>query len=285
MVETPAPHDDLASCNLPGAWADQSAWTVLDTDFQDGAHFLNTWLAWQRDPLRPRMLHYVGIAPVAPALSSILTAQTNRNQRQEWRSLAARCKVVGPGFHRLILEAGQVSLTLCIGDVQAQLGEHVFQADTVFAGIPKDKWGAQLLARRCKRGTRFYMQATTPTPDEATARTQLHTQMQAAGFQLDGSAPGHSVLAGSFNPSWEISTGRTANRHTVLHPARCAIVGAGIVGASVAHALALRGWDVTVFDTALTPAGGASGLPVGLAVPHVSADDNQIGRASWRERV
>lgn len=253
---------------------------MLDTDFQDGARFLNTWLAWQRDPLRPRMLHYVGIAPMAPALSSILTAQTNRNQTQEWQALAARCKHVGPGFHRLILEAGQVSLTLCIGDVQAQLGEHVFQADTVFASIPKDKWGAQLLARRCKRGTRFYMQATTSEPDEAAARTQLHTQMQAAGFQLDGSAPGHSVLAGSFNPSWEIPTGRTANRHTVLHPARCAIVGAGIVGASVAHALALRGWDVTVFDTASTPAGGASGLPVGLAVPHVSADDNPRARLS-----
>jgi tRNA 5-methylaminomethyl-2-thiouridine biosynthesis bifunctional protein len=63
-------------------------------------------------------------------------------------------------------------------------------------------------------------------------------------------------------------------------PARCAIVGAGIAGASIAHALALRGWVVTVFDPAEQPAAGASGLPVGLAVPHVSADDNPRSRLS-----
>lgn len=42
------------------------------------------------------------------------------------------------------------------------------------------------------------------------------------------------------------------------------IVGAGLAGASVAHALALRGWQVTVLDSAATPAQGASGLPAGL---------------------
>lgn len=253
---------------------------MLDTDFQDGAHFLDTWLAWQRDPLRPQMLHYVGIAPMAPALASIATTQTNGNQAQEWRSLAAQCNDVGPGFHRLILDAGRVSLTLCIGDLQALLREHVFEADTLFARAPKDKWDAQLLARRCKRGTRFCMPTATPAPIEVAAREQLHTRMQAAGFQLDDFAPDHNSLAGSFNPHWDIPTSRTANRHTMLHPARCAIVGAGIAGASMAHALALRGWDVTVFDRATTPAGGASGLPVGLAVPHVSADDNPRARLS-----
>nr|WP_295782596.1 FAD-dependent oxidoreductase [Rhodoferax sp.] len=280
MVENLAPCNDSARCGLPSAWANQGAWTVLDTDFQDGAHLLNTWLAWQCDPLRPRMLHYVGIAPVAPALSSIATAQTNGNQAQEWQSLAARCEGLGPGFHRLILDGGRVSLTLCIGDVQTLLGEHVFQADTVFASAPTDKWGAQLLARRCKRGTRFCMPTATPAPNEAAARTQLHTLMLAAGFRLDDSASDHNILSGNFNPRWDIPTSRAAKHRALLGPARCAVVGAGIAGASVAHALALRGWDVTVFDTASTPAGGASGLPVGLAVPHVSADDNPRARLS-----
>jgi tRNA 5-methylaminomethyl-2-thiouridine biosynthesis bifunctional protein len=271
LVENLAPHDDLASCGLPDAWANQDAWTVLDTDFQHGDHFLNTWLAWQRDPLRPRMLHYVGIARVAPALPSIAQPQASGGQIQEWQCLAARCEDLGPGFHRLILEGGRVSLTLCLGDVHALLSEHVFQADTAFASAPLDKWGAQLLARRCRRGTRFCVPI---------AGAQLRTLMQAAGFQLDDCAPGHSRLSGSFNPRWDIPTSRAVKQHTMRAPARCAIVGAGLAGASVAHALALRGWNVTVFDTAGQPAGGASGLPVGLAVPHVSADDNPRARLS-----
>ena len=280
LAENLAPHDDLARCGLPAEWASRAAWTVLDTDFQDGAHFLNTWLAWQCDPLRPQMLHYVGIAPIAPTLPVVASTQTNEKRAQEWRSLVAQCKDVGSGFHRLILDAGRVSLTLCIGDLQTLLREHVFQADTMFASTPKDKWGVQLLARRCKRGTRFCMPTATPAPAETAARAQLRTLMQAAGFQLDEYESGHPILAGSFNPRWDIPASRTVNRHFVLHPARCAVVGAGIAGASVAHALALRGWDVTIFDTVSTPAGGASGLPVGLAVPHVSADDNPRARLS-----
>jgi tRNA 5-methylaminomethyl-2-thiouridine biosynthesis bifunctional protein len=53
-----------------------------------------------------------------------------------------------------------------------------------------------------------------------------------------------------------------------------------MAGAGVAHALALRGWAVTVLDACAEPAGGASGLPVGLVVPHVSADDSPRSRMS-----
>ncbi len=40
----------------------------------------------------------------------------------------------------------------------------------------------------------------------------------------------------------------------VAQPARCAVVGAGLAGAAVARALALRGWQVTVLDRAAQPA-------------------------------
>lgn len=54
---------------------------------------------------------------------------------------------------------------------------------------------------------------------------------------------------------------------------RCAVVGAGIVGAGVADALARRGWSVTVLEQEPHAAGATSGLPVALAVPQPSADD------------
>ncbi len=56
------------------------------------------------------------------------------------------------------------------------------------------------------------------------------------------------------------------------------VIGAGLSGSAVAHSLALRGWSVTVLDQAEGPGAGASGLPAGLAAPHVSPDDNVLSR-------
>ncbi len=59
---------------------------------------------------------------------------------------------------------------------------------------------------------------------------------------------------------------------------RALVIGAGLSGSAVAHSLALRGWAVTVLDRAAGVGAGASGLPAGLAAPHVSPDDNVLSR-------
>ena len=56
------------------------------------------------------------------------------------------------------------------------------------------------------------------------------------------------------------------------------VIGAGLSGSAVAHSLAVRGWSVTVLDQASGVGAGASGLPAGLAAPHVSPDDNVLSR-------
>lgn len=249
---------------LPSAWAGRRAWAVLDTIFGDGDRFLNVWRTWQQDAQRPRMLHYVGVTADACGL-------------RVPAALKDVCAHLGPGVHRILLDEGRVSLTLCRGETQAMLGEQVFQADTVLAQAPADKWAAQLLARRCKRASRLYV----VLPVHAAAAADLeHTAalLQAAGFVLDDPAAEPAMLTGSFNPHWQLSHTRSPNAHVARTPARCAVIGAGLAGASVAHALAVRGWQVSVLDQEVAPAAGASGLPVGLAVPHVSADDNPRSR-------
>jgi len=275
----PTPVLDLACVDLPDAWADRDAWTVLDTDFQDGQRFLNLWQAWQQDPRRPRLLHYVGIASVAPQLNIPVNAPDDESSSLA-RDLADQLRDRGTGFHRILLSHAQVSLTLCIGDAQVMLAEQVFQADTLLCASPADKWAAQLLARRCKRGTRFWMDTTPTRGTTAVTETQLPGLLQATGFELDSAAGPANALCGTFNPRWSIPTSRTPSHHVARSPGHCAVVGAGIAGTSVAHALAVRGWRVTVFDQEARPAGGASGLPAGLAVPHVSADDNPRSRLS-----
>lgn len=261
----------LAACGLPGAWASCTAWTVLDTDHQGYDHFLNIWQVWQCDPHRPRMLHYVVVTDKVPERAHTEALPVE---------LASQISDAGPGFHRILLDNAHVSLTLCIGDVHAVLAEHVFHSDTLIAREPIDKWEVQALARRCKRGTRLWIPASTAKPRSIERHSELCARLGAVGFHTDPAELHCGAISGRFDPRWSIPTSRTPSRHVLPAVARCAVVGAGIAGASVAHALAVRGWRVTVFDREESPAGGASGLPAGLAVPHVSADDNPRSRLS-----
>lgn len=286
MTLTPAPHLFLEGCDLPGAWGNQVAWRVLDTGFQSGANFLTAWAAWLADPLRPTLLHYVAIAPHAPDLDRGAPAPLSGLAGLS-SLLADQCFGLLPGFHRLAFEQGRVLLTLCIGDLKAMLREQRFVADSVFLvardaisdanhDFPAwDAWTVKSLARCCRRGTSL---ASGPMTS-ALQRALLQT-----GFDMlqTASTDGHceTFCSGSYNPRWEPKTSRSKPAFRAPLPGTCVVVGAGLAGASVAQALARRGWQVRVLDAASAPAAGASGLPVGLMVPHVSADDSPRSRLS-----
>jgi tRNA 5-methylaminomethyl-2-thiouridine biosynthesis bifunctional protein len=59
---------------------------------------------------------------------------------------------------------------------------------------------------------------------------------------------------------------------------KIAVIGAGIAGASVAHALAQRGHAVTVIETAQAAASGASGNHAGVFRPLPSRDNSPLSR-------
>jgi tRNA 5-methylaminomethyl-2-thiouridine biosynthesis bifunctional protein len=64
-------------------------------------------------------------------------------------------------------------------------------------------------------------------------------------------------------------------RRAMSHPQlkKISIVGSGLAGAACASAFAHAGYSVTVYEQAATPAAGASGVPIALFAPSVSADD------------
>jgi len=241
-------------------------WCVLDTAFGDGSTFLTWYRHWQSNPDRSALLHYVGIVPELPVAG--------------WPTDLAPLTVgLGSGFHRLLLQDGRVSLTLCVGQPQAVLSELVMQADAVYLGRTTDvwdKWAVKSLSRLCRRHTQLVALADT-TVAEAT--------LNDAGFRAATSCPPSiacmAVPSHIYDPRWTLSHSRGHNLPApVKNPTRCVVIGAGLAGASVAYTLATRGWQVTVLDQHPRPAGGASGLPVGLVVPHRSADDSPRSRMS-----
>lgn len=245
------------------AWGGRACWRLLDAGVFDPARFLHAWQDWRGDPMRPRLLHVVAFTawPLSasewlPALPSPLQALGQQLAAQWWGLVA--------GLHRFSFEDGQVTLTLCVGPPVDQLREQSFTADAVWLdGQALPELSAKALARLCRRGTLLAAQGL----GEDQAR-----DLRTAGFQL---AADHRQ--GRFDPAW---TPKTLRRSQAQAPSRCIVVGGGLAGASVARALALRGWQVEVLDAAPHPAAGASGLPAGLLVPHLSPDDGLLSRLS-----
>jgi tRNA 5-methylaminomethyl-2-thiouridine biosynthesis bifunctional protein len=273
----------LHGCGLPAAWAGQPQWTILETGFGLGLNFLVTWAAWQADPQRPRLLHFVSTEAFPACADDVLRAARSHPellplaeqlQRQLWGLL--------PGFHRLVFAGGQVLLTLCIGDAKAMLREQSFAADSVFLDgfspqCNPDIWDLHTLkavARCCRRGARVASWTVARSVRDALAQ---------CGFvvhKVAGVLPKRDNLQGVFDPAWEPKKTRSSVALTKRSAARCVVIGAGLAGAAVAASLARRGWQVTVLDGAAAPAAGASGLPAGMLAPHVSPDDSLLSRLS-----
>ena len=254
---------------------------MLDTCFGSGSSFLKLWQTWRAHASRPAMLHCVGVLSVSDAaqLQTALCANQASADTAELRAtLAEFCFGLLPGFHRILLEEGQLSLTLCVGELSDALVKQEMQTDCLLAttsGQSWDKWQLKALARCCKRDSHLYFFGET-SPSTALL-IDAGFAPQTGDLASDSTPPG--ALHVVYDPRWQLRSGRRGSS-TPATVGRCAVIGAGIAGASVARALAVRGWQVDVYDTQPTCAGGASGLPVGLVVPHHSADDSPRSRLS-----
>ncbi len=253
----------------PADWAQPGAWRVLDTGFGQGQRFFDTWQTWRQASARPRLLHYVALCGgQAPKLAGL---QAGGAPAELIAALAPQWFGLLPGFHRLMLDGGQVLLTLCVGEPLAALREQAFLADAAHLHAPDwDLWHIKALAHLCRRGT----QLTTVPLTEASRKL-----LRQCGFDITQD-DGPQGLQARFNPRWTLKATQADTGTPPSAPSHCTVVGAGLAGASVAASLARRGVQVDVLDAAPHPSAQASGLPVGLMVPMVSPDDGTRARLS-----
>ncbi len=261
---------------LPAPWTGQEAWRVLETNFDCGQHFLACLQHWKADPQPPHLLHYVSLTASPVSKDALLACAGQFPELQTLaHALAAQWNGLLPGFHRFSLEQGRVLLTLCVGEPRQMLREQSFLADAILLDPARSAtdattvwsiWTVKALARCCRRGTLIAI------TDEAAS---LKPDLQQCGFTFAA-----QQRTGEFNPRWAIKHSRHATAPIPERAGRCVVIGAGLAGASVASSLARRGWQVQVLDAGDAPAAGASGLPVGLVVDHVSADDCTQSRLS-----
>ncbi len=275
----------LRGCGLPGAWAGQAMWRVLETGFGCGLNFLATWAAWRADPARPRLLHFVSCEAFPVSADDLLRSMQGHGELEPLaRALHAQYWGLLPGVHRLAFEGGQVLLTLYIGDAQAMLRQQQPVADAVYLDgfspqVNPELWDVHTLkavARCCRRGTRLATWSVAGAVREGLAQCGFRVQ------KVPGLPPKRSNLQAEFDPAWGAAPraagaarrargGRTVER--AGHRRRA--VGRRRGGEPRAARLAGAGAG---------PGRGTRGrrlsLPAGVFAPHVSPDDSLLSRLS-----
>lgn len=268
-----ARHVFLHGNRLPERWQGRDRFTVCETGFGLGRNFLALWRAWRSDPRRSRRLHVLAFE--AHPFSSDDLAQANLDLPEDVAFLGAQLVQAWPsllpGLHRLEFESGALTLTLAFGSVarmapQVQAGVDAFFLDGFTPRRNPEMWTPALfgqLVRIARPGATAASWCTSGMAKQA---------MRDAGF-LVSKAPGFGGRRVMTVAELRPGLGRGQEAHgdgPVL------VVGAGVAGASIAHALASRGRQVTVADPML--AQGWSGTHRGhkavAVTPLLSQDDD-----------
>jgi tRNA 5-methylaminomethyl-2-thiouridine biosynthesis bifunctional protein len=247
-------------------------YVILDTDFGQGTHFLLGRAGAQQSG---RALHYLAIAPQLPAAPEAL--------RDVW-------PLAVPGWHRVLLDDGLVTLDLIVAPLEAALAQIEARVDEFHlpaSGVPSSAGTftctalARALAKLAAPGAQLYAQA----PDEA-----LVWALHGAGF----SGRSVAVPAAQRQPAPDpepvldlhaVYASRKPQASAPPAPERRAIViGAGLAGSAACQRLCANGWDVTLVERHAEPAQEASGNLAGIFMPLLSKDDNiptRLSRAAY----
>lgn len=255
----------LAHLGLPEGWRFRDQFTLLDSNFAEGVRFLALWHAWRQDVARPARLHVVSLslcvlAPTAMRQALLTLAPAHVHPLIE--PLIQAWPLNLPGTHRLEFEDMAVTLTLVVGPYEQTVPRLAVAADAILLSDTEGHKQSTLPALwRDALGTllRDDARALVATLN---ARVDLDVPRKSGELSL---TPTQRLLSRSPTPH--------ADRHAI-------VVGAGIAGAGVAQALALRHWRVQVIDVdAERRRAHAAHLAVALT-PMVSRDDDIRARLS-----
>ncbi len=273
---------------------------LLATAFGAGEHFAHAVAAWRRRPPAASAesmpegaraqdwhgagaLHYIAALPSLPPAGSLAPEEL----RAQWPAGV-------PGFHRLVLDGGAITLDLLVGDRETCLQQLQARVDALHVPEPGVNW--RTLARLALPGARLAIgcigggmpdvhvatdgQAATQDPNDG-----LLKALRPAGFtQQPYDAAAFPWLADSAAICAEFTSRKPQPPRAPAPQRRAIVIGAGMAGAAVCERLAARGWDLVLVERQGLPAQEASGNRSGIFMPLLSRDDNiptRLARAAY----
>jgi tRNA 5-methylaminomethyl-2-thiouridine biosynthesis bifunctional protein len=252
----------------------QNVFTIGETGFGTGLNFLCAWQLWREvAPLHAR-LHFVSTEKFRLAHDELKRALALWPELAPLsRLLLTQYKRIVPGWQRLSFDGGRVTLTLLVGDARETLPQLEAKVDAWFLdGFAPAKnpemWQQEIFDQLAR------LSAPECTVATFTSAGFVRRGLQAAGYTME-KVPG-------YGNKWEMLRGELAGPATVQRgqSRQAVVIGGGIAGASSAHALASRGWQVTLIERHAALAQEASGNPQGVLYPRLSGHDIPLSRVA-----
>ncbi|WP_373976733.1 bifunctional tRNA (5-methylaminomethyl-2-thiouridine)(34)-methyltransferase MnmD/FAD-dependent 5-carboxymethylaminomethyl-2-thiouridine(34) oxidoreductase MnmC [Chitinibacter sp. SCUT-21] len=273
----------LAGNQLPQRWQGKDCFSIIETGFGQGLNFLTTWLKWRNDEHRSQRLHFISVELHPFTRDSLQQLHQSYPELSELSAqLLEHWPHLTPGFHRIWLDQGQVSLTLLFGDTLNMLHEVSGKVDAIYlAGFSPTKnpemWSLPVfkaLWRLCTADT---------TLASYTIASHVLEGLHEAGFTTSTAvdiASKRQMLIGYCARLPKPPRVIVQQQPYIVTEKSAIIIGAGIAGCATAASLAERGWSVLILDAEHDIAQRASGNHVGLCHPTFSKDDNALARLS-----
>ncbi len=263
----------LSGCGLPAAWADARRFTILELGFGAGLNALAVWRAWAATRPAGALLQFVSIEAALMDAGQAARAHDAFPELNAWsRRLLARWPVRARGAQRLWFADDGFALTLVQNDVSAALADLRLRADAIFLdGFAPARnpamWSADVMAMLAARAAPGARLAT------YSVAGAVRRNLEAAGFDV-ARKPGHGEKRERLEARLARAPGASRDLFPYgAAPGRIAIIGAGVAGACLAHALARRGRPCTILE-ADKPGAGASGNPAALVMPRLDRGTN-----------
>lgn len=261
----------LAGTGLPERWKNRDRFALCELGFGTGLNIFATWRAWKKTRSPHAQLHISTIEsfPLAKADAARALAHFPEISEQAAKLLAVwPVRAYAP--QRFWFPDDGLSLTMFTGD-----------AETILAGLTGvfDAWyldgfaPARNPAMWSPAIFRAIARLSAPHARVATFSVagDVRRGLEAAGFAVE-KRPGFGQKRKRLEATFAGPSATAASSlypYRAVEPKRVAIIGAGIAGASVAHALARRGVETVVLDAARQLGAGGSGNPAGLVMPRL----------------
>jgi len=256
-------HVFLRGNDLPMRWQGRPHFTISELGFGTGLNFLVTYREFLRRCEPSQHLHFISVEryPLTPEmLAQAHAAWLPAEDAPLLKSLLDHYPLRLPGWHQLKLP--RCTLTLGFGDADTLLTTLDAQVDAWFLdGFSPAKnpgmWEESVLAQVARLSAADASFAT------FTAAGAVNRALQAHGFDVQKTA--------GFGHKRDMLIGKRANKTPTppSTPSSIFVIGAGIAGATIAHALAERGAAVTVLERTCI-ASGASGNPAAVLYPQLT---------------
>ncbi len=266
-------HVFLEKNRLPARFSapPENRFRIAELGFGTGLNFLLTAALWSKTAPKSAQLTYVSIEKHPLQVADL------RQVYKAWPELKAHAAPLLAqyppliaGFHTLFFLHERIRLLLLFGDVADVLPQLTGRFDAWYLdGFSPAKnpamWEEKVLSLIAARTEK---EGTLSTFSSAGA---VRRGLQSAGFTVE--------KTGGFGAKRDmtVATLLTPPPPSCQKKKNVAVLGAGIAGASVAFALAQKGFDVTVIDRQQQAAAETSGNPLGVVYPRLTIDPSPHG--------